>query len=94
MWKSFNNKTVETSELCSLSQLRTPKGLLENLPCSFIEPFIPQTQSQQMNLFIFSLSQEKLISFSNLSSSLVLIQINEVLDYMSNSKFLHQEFIF
>ena len=46
-----------------------------------------------MNLFIFSLSQEKLISFSNLSSSLVLIQINEVLDFMSNSKILHQEFI-
>ena len=36
---------------------------------------------------------EKLINFSNLSSSLVLIQINEVLDFMSNSKFLHQEFI-
>ena len=36
---------------------------------------------------------EKLISFSNLSSSLVLIQINEVLDFISNSKFLHQEFI-
>ena len=46
-----------------------------------------------MNLFILSLSQEKLTSFTNLSSSLVLIQINEVLDFMSNSKFLHQEFI-
>ena len=57
MWKSFNNKTVETSELCSLSQLSTPNGLLENLPSSFIIPFIPLTQSQQTNLFIFSLSQ-------------------------------------
>ena len=36
---------------------------------------------------------EKLINLSNLSSSLVLIQINEVLDFMSNSKLLHQEFI-
>jgi len=35
----------------------------------------------------------KLINFSNLSSSLVLIQINEVLDFIINSKFLHQEFI-
>ena len=89
----FTNKIVETSELCSLSQLSTPNGLLENLPSSFINPFIPLTQSQETNLFIFSLSQEKLTNFSNLSSSLVLIQINEVLDFMSNSKFLHQEFI-
>ena len=89
----FYKETVEISEFCSLSQLRTPIGLLENLPSSFINPFIPLTQSQQTNLFIFSLSQEKLTSFSNLSSSLVLIQINEVLDFISNSKFLHQEFI-
>ena len=32
-------------------------------------------------------------NFCNLSSSLVLIQINAVLDLISNSKFLHQEFI-
>ena len=89
----ITNKTVETSELCSLSQFSTPKGLFENLPSTFNNPFIPLTQSQQMNLFMFNLSQEKLINFSNLSSSLVLIQINEVLDFMSNSKFLHQEFI-
>jgi len=44
-------------------------------------------------LFIFILSQDKLTNFSNLSSSLVLIHINEFLDFMSNSKFLHQEFI-
>jgi len=37
--------------------------------------------------------EDKLINLSNLSSSLVLIQINEVLDFISNSKFLHQEFI-
>jgi len=67
--------------------------LLGNLPSSFINPYIPLTQSQQTNLFIFSHSQDKLTSFSNLSSSLVLIQINEVLDLMSNSKLLHQEFI-
>jgi len=54
---------------------------------------MPLTQSQETYLFIFSLSQEKLTKFSNLSSSLVLIQINAVLDFMSNSKFLHQEFI-
>ena len=36
---------------------------------------------------------EKLMIFSNLSSSLVFIQINEVLDFINNSKFLHQEFI-
>ena len=46
----FTNKTVESLELCSLSQLRTPKGLLENLPSSFINPLIPLTQSQQTNL--------------------------------------------
>ena len=48
--KIFTNKTVETSEFCSLSQLSTPNGLLENLPSSFINPFIPLTQSQRMNL--------------------------------------------
>jgi len=80
----LTNKTVETSGFSSLSQLSTPKGLLENLPSSFINPFIPLTQSQETNLFIFSLSQEKITNFSNLSSSLVLIQINEVLDFVSN----------
>ena len=73
--------------------MSTPNGLLEYLPSSFNNPFIPLTQSQKTNLFIFILSQEKLTSFSNLYSSLVLIQINEVLDLMSNSKSLHQEFI-
>jgi len=73
--------------------LSTPKGLLENLPYSFIDPFKPLTQSQQMNLFIFNFSHERLTRFSNLSSSLVLIQINDVLDFISNSKFLHQELI-
>ena len=77
------------SELCSLSQLRTPKGLLENFPSTFNNPLMPETQSQLTNLFMFNLSQEKLISFSNLSSSLVLIQINEVLDLISNSKLLY-----
>ena len=67
--------------------------MLENLPSSFINPFIPLTQSQETNLFIFSFSQEKLTNFSNLSSSLVLFQINEVLDFISYPKFLHQEFI-
>jgi hypothetical protein len=67
--------------------------LLENFPSTFNNPLMPETQSQLTNLFMFNLSQEKLISFSNLSSSLVLIQINEVLDFINNSKFLHQEFI-
>jgi len=60
--------------------------LLENLPSSFTNPLIPLTQSQRTNLFIFNLSQEKLTNFSNLYSSLVLIQIKEVLDFISNSK--------
>ena len=52
LWKSFNNKTVETSLLCSLSQLSTPRGLLENLPASFINPLMPLTQSQE-TIFLY-----------------------------------------
>ena len=69
------------------------KGLLENLPSSFNNPLIPLTQSQQTYLLIFNLLHVKSSIFSNLSSSLVLIQISEVLDFTSNSKFLHHEFI-
>ena len=35
-------------------------------------------------------TSHNLINLSNLSSSLLLIQINEVLDFISNSKFLLQ----
>ena len=62
-------------------------------PTSIQLPLIPLIQSQHTYLFIFNLSQENLSIFSNLSSSLVLIQIKGVLDLISNSKFLHQEFI-
>ena len=83
---------VDKSDFCFLSQLSTPNGLFENLDSSFTVPLIPLTQSRN-KFFIFSLSQENFSIFSNLSSSLVLIQINGVLDFAGNSKFLHQEII-
>ena len=49
------NNNVGNSVVCSFIQLRAPSGLLENLPFSLINPFMPLTQSQVRNLLIFNL---------------------------------------